>query len=431
MEFKEDFLQLVWKYLYFDRKGLQTTDGQDLLILQTGFHNLLEGPDFQHAALEIGGLPFYGHVEVHRRASEWKAHGHVANPAYNPVILHVVWENDQEVFRNDGTLMPTLELKGKIFLDIWRNYQTLLDFKSDFPCAHAVGEVTEIVRFSALEKALVERLYKKSLRVQDMLAQSKGNWEEVAYRCLAIGFGFGLNGQAMQDLTSLVPYSLLRKFRRDTTSIEAMLLGQAGLLPETTEEAYVLHLKKEHAFFQKKYSWSYALSRSHWSFVGARPSNFPPLRIAQLSSVLSEAPHLLASVLEDNREFEGFKRLLQVPLSPYWQTHYSFGKTTQKSRTTTLSDASIGLLIINFVLPLWFAFGQSMGQEEWKERCFAVLQSLVPEDNYITRKFAQKGWSADSAFDSQGMIELFQMYCKAQKCLSCRIGQNLLRRPTS
>jgi len=83
------------------------------------------------------------------------------------------------------------------------------------------------------------------------------------------------------------------------------------------------------------------------------------------------------------------------------------------------------------VLPLWFAFGQSMGQEEWKERCFAVLQSLVPEDNYITRKFAQKGWSADSAFDSQGMIELFQMYCKAQKCLSCRIGQNLLRRPTS
>ncbi|MFM7629600.1 MAG: DUF2851 family protein [Algoriphagus sp.] len=430
MEFKEDFLQLVWKYLYFERKELQTTEGQDLVILQTGFHNTLEGPDFQHASLEIGGILFHGHVEVHRKASEWKQHSHFANASYNSVILHVVWEDDQEVYRSDGTPMPTLELKGKIFLDIWRNYQKLLDFKSDVPCAHALPEVPEIVRFSALEKALVERMYRKSLGVHDMLAQTHGDWEEVAYRCLAISFGFGLNGAAMKDLSSLVPYSLLRRYRHQNTSIEAMLLGQAGLLPESTDDPYVAQLKRDHDFFQKKFKWQNGLSRSHWSFLGARPSNFPTLRIAQLASVLEHAPHLLSSILEDNREFDGFKRVFQAPLSPYWQKHYGFGKKAKKSHSTGLSEASVRILIINFVLPLWFAFGKYMDQEEWKERCFAVLQSLVPEDNYITRKFAQKGWLAGSAFDSQGMIELHNSYCQAQKCLSCRIGQNLLRQPS-
>ena len=43
MDFKEDFLQLVWKYQYFDRKNLTTTDGQALEILQAGHSNALEG----------------------------------------------------------------------------------------------------------------------------------------------------------------------------------------------------------------------------------------------------------------------------------------------------------------------------------------------------------------------------------------------------
>ena len=108
MDFKEDFLQLVWKYQYFDRKNLTTTDGQALEILQAGHSNALEGPDFLNASVAIGGIAFHGHVEVHRKASEWKQHAHDADPAYNPVVLHLVWENDRQVYRQDGTPMPTV-----------------------------------------------------------------------------------------------------------------------------------------------------------------------------------------------------------------------------------------------------------------------------------------------------------------------------------
>ena len=427
MEFKEDFLQLVWKYQYFDRNHLCTSSGEEVQVLQVGHHNTGEGPDFHNAVVVIGGVTLHGHVEVHRKASDWKQHAHTADPAYNSVVLHLVWEDDAKVYRNDGTEMPTLVLQGKIYLEVWRNYQNLLDFKSDLPCAHAISTVPEIVRFSAVEKALVERLYHKSLRVLDLLKESRGDWEETAYRLLFGCFGFHSNRQPMEELANLVPYSLLKRHREQPQVLEAMLLGQAGLLPEQTEDAYVVQLKKDYGFYANKYGWENPLSRQHWTFLGARPANFPTLRIVQLAAVLSQAPHLLSTVLEDSFTFASFKQLLAAKPSPYWQHHYCFGKATEKTTSRGLTEQVVALLLINFVLPLWFAYGHHLDQEEWKERCFAVLQTLPAEQNFILRKFAGKAWPASNAYDSQGMIELYHRYCRQQKCLNCKIGQNLLR----
>lgn len=427
MNFKEDFLQLVWKYQYFDRKNLQTVDGQQLQILNVGFHNQGEGPDFRDASLVLDGVTFHGHVEVHRLASEWKQHAHGGDPAYNSVILHVVWENDKEVHRNDGTPMPTFELKGKIFLEIWRNYENLLDFKSDLPCAYAIKSVPDIIRFSALEKALVERLLEKSKGILSILDQTKGDWEETAYQWLFNCFGFKVNSIPMGELAGLVPYKTLQKHRTQVAALEAMLLGQAGLLPETSDEPYAQHLIREYDFYQKKFNWTQKLTRQQWSFMGARPTNFPTLRIAQLAAILSQAPNLLQAVMEDSREFSAFKKLLQVKPSDYWQHHYNFGKSAEKTASRGISGQTLELLIINFVIPLWFAYGRYFEQPEWQERCFDLMQTIPAENNFIIRKYEEKSWKAENAFDSQGMIGLYRSYCQPQKCLTCKIGQSLLK----
>lgn len=427
MQFREDFLQLVWKYQYFDRKNLKTVDGQSVQILNVGFHNQGEGPDFRDASVVLDGVTLVGHVEVHRLASEWKQHAHGGDPAYNSVILHVVWENDREVFRNDGTPMPTLELKGKIFLEIWRNYEQLLDFKSDLPCAHAIQKIPEIIRFSALEKALVERLWEKSNLILEIIDQTKGDWEETAYRWLFSCFGFKTNSRPMAELAAQVPYKILQKHRTQVSALEAMLLGQAGLLPEKSEEPYVQHLIREHDFYQKKFGWTSGLLRQHWTFMGVRPTNFPTLRIAQLAAILSQAPNLLQAVMEDSREFSAFKKLLQVPPSDYWKFHYSFGKPSEKTASKGISGQTVELLIINFVVPLWFAYGRYFEQSEWQERCFDLMQTLPAESNFIIRIFGSRGWKAENAFDSQGMIGLYRSYCQPQKCLSCKVGQSLLK----
>uniref|UniRef100_UPI00404857E1 DUF2851 family protein n=1 Tax=Algoriphagus sp. TaxID=1872435 RepID=UPI00404857E1 len=430
MDFKEDFLQLVWKYQYFDRKNLTTTDGQALEILQAGHSNALEGPDFRNASVAIGGIAFHGHVEVHRKASEWKQHAHDADPAYNPVVLHLVWENDRQVYRQDGTPMPTVELKGKIYLDIWRNYQQLLDFQLNLPCAHAMATVPEILRFSASEKALVERLHEKSQEVLAVLQATKGDWEETAYRWLFRCFGYHTNRLPMEELGQLLPYTLLKRHREQLQHLEAMLLGQAGLLPEDSEDPYVQQLKKDHDFYQKKYGWSTRLSRQHWTFLGARPANFPTLRLAQLASILAKSPHLFSTILDESGDLGTFRKMVQSPPSPYWRQHYTFGKPSSKTTSNGLSEQSMQLLLINFVLPIWFAYGEFHDQEEWKERCFSLLQSLPAEQNYVLRKFVQHAWKPSTAFDSQGMLELYRRYCSTQKCLSCKIGQSLVRSPS-
>ncbi|MCS5491487.1 DUF2851 family protein [Algoriphagus limi] len=427
MNFREDFLQLVWKYQYFDRKGLQTSNGQSLQILNAGIHNHREGPDFREASIILDGVNFHGHVEVHRFASEWKQHAHEGDPAYNSVILHVVWKEDKEVFRKDGTPIPTLELEGKIFLDIWRNYERLLDYNQDLPCAHALAKVPEIIRFSALEKALVERLQEKSGQLLQILEETKGDWEETAYRWLFHCFGFKTNSQPMQDLSSLIPYKILQKHRSQISALEAMLFGQSGLLPPETDEPYIRHLIREHDFYQKKFAWDQGLKRQHWNFKGVRPSNFPTLRIAQLAAILAQAPNLFQAVMQDSRDFSSFKKLLQVKPSDYWQFHYSFGKPSEKSASRGISGTVLQLLTINFVMPLWFAYGRYFENPEWKERCFDLLQGIPSESNFIIRKFGEAGWKAENAFDSQGMIGLYRSYCTPKKCLQCKVAQSLLK----
>lgn len=427
MDFKEDFLQLVWKYQYFDKSKLYTTEGDPLEIIQTGFHNLAEGPDFRDSSIVLGGVKLFGHVEIHRLASDWKQHAHQADPAYNSVILHVVWKNDKEVLRNDGTLMPTLELDGRIFLEVWRRYEQMLDFKKSLPCAHGLSGIPEIIRFSALEKSLVERLQEKSDLILGILDRTQGDWEETAYRWLFTAFGFKTNSSAMAELSTRVPFKLLKKHRNQLPALEAMLFGQAGLLPDETVEPYVMHLKKEYDFYQEKYRWKGTLTRQHWQFSKVRPSNFPTLRIAQLASILAQAPSLVQLVMDDSRSFADFKKALQVPPGDYWKYHYSFGKSSDRTTSTGVSDTVLQLLIINFVAPLWFAYGRYFDQPDWQERCFNLLQEIPSEKNHITRLYETEGWKPQNAFDSQGMIGLYKNSCQPKKCLQCKIAQRLLK----
>jgi hypothetical protein len=53
MNFQEDFLQTVWKYQYFDKNSLQTTEGLPIEVKKIGYHNFHEGPDFLEAQIKL------------------------------------------------------------------------------------------------------------------------------------------------------------------------------------------------------------------------------------------------------------------------------------------------------------------------------------------------------------------------------------------
>ena len=89
-------LQTIWQHQRLLRDQLKTLDGQPVRILHPGFRSVEGGPDFRGAIVQLGDSPpRTGDVEVDLRASGWRAHGHDRNPAFQNVILHVIWDGEQ------------------------------------------------------------------------------------------------------------------------------------------------------------------------------------------------------------------------------------------------------------------------------------------------------------------------------------------------
>jgi hypothetical protein len=427
--FQEDFLQLIWKYQYFDKNTLETEEGLPLVIHKIGYHNHHEGPDFKEAEISLAGVRHFGHIEVHLRSSDWNAHQHQTDNGYNAVVLHVVWRHDEVVKRKDGTTIPTLVLDGKVPLDVIRNYQKLQHSPKKLLCTDTLSSLPDILKFSMLEKALVERLQQKSDQVLNLLEENNQDWEETAYQWLFFSFGFKTNSPPMLKLAKSLPYKLIKRNAGNITPIEAMIFGQAGMLTPTLnlDKGYEKELQTEFDYIQKKYALKRNLFPSEWKFMKVRPSNFPSLRLAQLAALLNKRPNIFHSVLHELDNSQSFAQLFDLSISNYWKQHYHFGKPNLRTSKGKLTPGILDLLAINFVVPLWYAYGRYADLWVWQEKCFNLLQEISAEKNSIIGIFESVSWPAESAFDSQGMLGLYHQYCSSRRCLHCKIGQNLLR----
>ena len=129
---KEALLHYLWKFRKLGANTLSTplvtTSGEIIAIINTGIHNHQSGPDFFSAQLRIGEQLWAGNVEIHVKSSDWYLHNHENDVAYSNVILHVVWEEDCEVFNRSNQAIPTLTLKDRIDPALLINYQKLLVF---------------------------------------------------------------------------------------------------------------------------------------------------------------------------------------------------------------------------------------------------------------------------------------------------------------
>ena len=130
---REDLLHYAWKTKKFRLNQLYTSSGKKLEIYKFGNHNHDGGPDFQNAHISIDGTEWFGHIEIHVFASDWKKHNHSNDPAYENVILHVVFDNDLDIRYHDGSAIPCLELKERLPADLSKNYFRLMSSKKNHP----------------------------------------------------------------------------------------------------------------------------------------------------------------------------------------------------------------------------------------------------------------------------------------------------------
>jgi hypothetical protein len=415
----EKLLHYLWQFQYFNRSQLLTAEGEPVQVISTGLPNPHQGPDFTDAKIKIGDTLFAGSVELHYKASEWKKHGHEADANYRNVVLHVVFENDEALHNN----IPVLELQPHIPKIMLEQYEGLMNASSFIACASRTASVKEIVWVGWKDRLLAERLTRKADALLEWLRRSNGHWEETFWWLLARNFGYKVNADAFEAVARTLPVTLLAKHKSSIHQLEALLLGQAGLLEQEADDPYPKLLRREYQFLKKKYSLSPVAEPVY--FLRMRPPNFPTIRLAQLAMLVHGSAHLFSRVLEA-AGLKEVRQWLNVTANDFWHYHYTFAQASGY-KPKKLGAAMAENIVINTLVPLLFAYGRYHGEEKYTAKALRWLEEAAADDNAIISGFKELPVASRSAYDSQALLELKAEYCNKKRCLECSVGNSLLK----
>ena len=421
----EAFLQYVWQHRLLEGP-LVTTEGLPVVVERPGELNRDAGPDFLDSRLVIGGLHWAGNVEVHTRASDWNQHRHSDDKAYNNVILHVVYIYDADIILENGKKVQTLDISQSLPQYVWDNYDSLMNPADDtqIPCASRLKDIPDFLYHLSQDRLLVERIERKSGDVERILKESKGSWEQACYWLTAHYFGGKTNAFAFELLAKVTPMRIVAKIKDNPFRVEALYMGQAGLLDGDFNDEYPQKLQREYKYLSAAYQLT-PMEGHLWKFFRVRPSSFPTLRISQFSDLMSKSSNLFSKML-DAEDAGTVSKLFVVQASEYWQSHYNFDKVTERS-SKSLGKSLINTIIINAWIPLLYEYGVAHGAEMYKERAFNLLQQLPPEDNRITRLWESAGIKIGNAAESQSVIQRYTEYCSRKKCLDCQLAFRIMK----
>lgn len=420
----ESLLHYLWRFQKFSKSDLQTVDGQSLEILFPGHLNTLAGPDFSQAKIYLDQLYWGGAVELHMNASDWFRHGHQNDSAYDNVILHVVWNFDSDVCYPNGTPIPTLELSNYVAAETLDNYSSCFLKKPQFiSCEKELGRFSSAKWLGFQERLFVERMEFRTQVINEQLEKSKNDWEAVFFVLLSKGFGLNLNGEAFYAMAASIPFKRLLQLRSDPLDLEALFMGQAGLLAHPLKGSYHNELFQRYSYIKSKYKLSInPAMRLH--FARLRPPNFPTIRLAQLAQVYAKSAALFQAVVQESSLSNCYK-LFDVEASGYWERHYNF-EVESKPNPKRLSRRFFELLLINTLIPVRFAYAKYCGSLS-EDSLFEWAAAVPAESNRILRKFRALEVPQINAVGTQSLLHLYKNYCKFKKCLSCQVGHELMK----
>ncbi len=423
---QEDFLHYIWKFKKFDFGNAKSVEGIPILISNTGLHNMNSGPDFFNARIKIGDQAWAGNVEIHIRSSDWYAHRHEEDPNYDNVILHVVWDHDIEIYRKDNSVIPTLELKNLVGQNTLQNYRNLLlapnakwiNCENDFP------KFNEFELNNWLERLYLEKLQKKSEAIKDLHKTTGNNWEAVLFRLLARTFGSKVNATPFLSMAQSMNFKVIQKSCNSQLKLEALFLGQSGLLDRNAEDGYFSVLKEEYNFLKRKFDLDNGVVERP-KYFRLRPDNFPTIRLSQLANLYAAQPHLFSAIIKTNTRND-LKEIFKTEASQFWKTHYNFGKP-HSPKIKKLSEEFIDLIIINTIIPIKFSWLEVTGSGDNSD-LLKLINEIKAEKNSIIDKFnSLRPGTGITALQSQALLHLKNEYCDKNYCMKCQLGAGLLK----
>ncbi len=435
----ERLLQAVWQHQRLHRDQLRTLDGQTVRVLHPGFGNAESGPDFRNALVQIGDAPpRAGDVEVDLRTSGWRTHGHDRNPAFQNVILHVVWDADREVSGPPVLPIGTALDAPLGELSLWLDREPVkpLPEKMQGKCSAPLRELSPESLAELLRQAAAVRLQAKAERFQARARQV--GWEQALWEGLFRALGYKHNVWPMHCLAEN-----RARWSGGATSVlalQARLLGSSGLLPAdlsraTTGTENYLRRVWDCWWRERDEFTDCHLPRSLWRLHGLRPANHPQRRLALAAhwvwagTLPGGLEKWCAATLPDKSLDDSLLRVFQVGADDFWSWHWTFRSARLPKAQPLLGATRVTDLAVNVVLPwLWTRAGEGRNESLQREIERRYYAWPAAEDNAVLRLARQRllGGAVRGVFRSaaaqQGLMQIVRDFCDHSNalCEDCR-----------
>jgi hypothetical protein len=471
----ERLLQAIWRHQRLQRDRLQTTDGKSVRVLHPGFVSVEGGPDFRGAVIQIGdAAPRSGDVEIDLHSASWHAHGHDRNPAFQNVLLHVVWEKlgvpPSGGAGNDGRLKAELRTRPPASLSLcdaldapiaelglWleNDPPRVLPEKLRGQCCVALRELDESRQGRILDAAARVRFQAKA---EQFRARARhAGWEQALWEGLFRALGYKHNIWPMQNLAELRPCWM--RGTDPAFALQARLLGISGLLPaeltraQKSTDGYLCRVWD--CWWRERDEFNDCiLPRAVWKFHGLRPANHPQRRLALAAhwladkNLISKIENWSVAEISDGgaarprgqadrqvspaKLVESLREILEVEHDEFWSWHWTFRSAQLKKPQPLLGDARVTDLAVNVILP-WLWTRAAEGKNGKLQHVIEHRHAVWPqaEDNSVLKLARQRllgvgrSRALRSASAQQGLIQITRDFCEHSNaiCENCRFPE--------
>ena len=433
----ESVLQRIW-FEQLVRNPLVTLTGEEITLHHPGFWNHRAGPDFLRAVFSAtDGRTFTGDVELHRHSSDWSAHEHSANPAYQNVLLHVFWQSDPAFAEFPAGGIRQVALENQLSAPLTELISLFRSSPAEILAGEKPGRCHPLLLSLPPEKLreVLEEAGWHRLRQRRSLAQARVaslGYEQAVWVALAEGLGFAENREPFASLARAVPIQKLRKIP-DSGERAAVLYGTAGLLPDPTrckvsERAMPLVRRLWEAWWRQREDWaSYILPAGTWRLRGTRPNNSPYRRLAALISI--SYPVVWQSLVESVRvgDSDRFLGVLRAVSDSFWDHHAGWeGRVLPSSSKLVGSDRAVALLFqvlaplaelpdaeLGLRMARWPAGGDAGLLRSASVRLLGVPFPPPDVRTHLAR---------------EGLLQIYKDFCQAKPCAECSMPQFLTQR---
>lgn len=386
----ENLFQHIWSGLYFETKGLKTTCGQSVSVIQQGTPNSGDGPDFRESEIHIDDITFFGDVELHLHAEDWYSHGHHRDSRYNRIILHVILSGEpvKPATLADGTSVPCLVLHPFISNQL-KDVLEYTNQRQELACSgmlHLVSPNLIEKQFHKAHQAYFEYRVDQLMKHFNPSLPPSVSWKRMLTAGIFEGLGYSKNKTPMVELAHLMHKLTIADDSSENVERKAMSLS--GL-------------------FNSTHSLPESLNRTSWDFSSSRPANQPPARIKQAAGVYFS--------LYNTDE----KNWLSTKPVQLWK-HLTHRSGMGVERAT--------LIYSTVYLPALHILGSLFHDKQLTVDAFSLWmnqKNTLPAP--IAKVYKRNGFPKGNYNRTLGAVYQYKHFCRESRCESCFVMQKLLQ----